>query len=100
MSRTRIVVHTSTFAKARQLGNQMADDPQIRPHLKNLAQYSGYFRFRLAHRAHLEATPRFEHYYLEKVYALADREVKLQRIPRTDAVESWDRWYHLYVHPI
>ena len=96
----RTFVHLRTETKARRLGVEMATDPAIRPNVVNVEQYEGYFRFRLAHRAQLEQGARFERYYQERIFELADQEGRTRRRVQADSMSTWDRWYHELVHPI
>lgn len=101
MSRLNHVgVRESTLSKARDLGNDMVRDPVIRPHLKCVAQYQSYHRFRIAHRAHWEQSTRFERYYQERLFALADKESGQGLSEACDSINNWDVWYHQVVHPI
>lgn len=78
----------------------MARDSVIKPRLHDVAQYSGYFRFRIAHRAFWEQSAHFEHHYQERIFALADREAKTHAAGGQDSMLNWDLWYHTIVHPI
>lgn len=93
-------VKASTLTKARHLGHEMARDPVIRPYLTNAVQYQSYHRFRIAHRAHWEQSTRFELYYQERIFTLADREAAHNGMSEYDSIANWDVWYHRVVHPI
>ena len=89
-----------THAKARLIGEAMARDPLIKPRLHDVLQYSGYFRFRVAHRAFWEHSIRFELTYQEGIFQLADREAKCRGAISSDSMLNWDVWYNNVVHPI
>ena len=78
----------------------MARDPLIKPRLHDVLQYSGYFRFRVAHRAFWEQSTRFEIAYQERLFQLADYEGKYHRAVGNDSMLNWDIWYNTVVHPI
>lgn len=95
-----VSIRASTISKARELGHEMIRDPVIRPYLKDVAQYQSYHRFRNAHRAHWEQSTRFERYYQERLFVLAEKESGRNGADACDSIDNWESWYHEVVHPI
>ncbi len=96
----RLAVSEWTLGRARNLGDEMARDPLIRPHVVEVLQYENYYRFRLSHRAYWEQSSRWEKHYQDRIFAIADKECAKYHWNNYDNIGNWDVWYNRLVQPI
>lgn len=89
------------LCQAAELGCEMARrDRFVKPDLGRAGCYDDYQRFRNAHRERWERTDVFVRIWLERLFAMAEKEGKRLGLRIDDSMDSWDVWYNRVVMPM
>lgn len=87
--------------QAAELGCEMArSERRLKPDIGRAHSYETYHQFRNAHREQLERSDVFVRVWLERLFALADKEGRRLGLRVDDSMDSWDLWYNQVVVPM
>lgn len=91
----------AALRRAAELGREMARHKTgCRPETSSAYHYENYLRFRNAQRDLMEHNEAFSQRWLEKLFAVADREGRAAGLRMDDSMASWDIWYNKLVVPL